>query len=892
MQIVMPIFALTLPEDAGEGALAMPHGRPEGQGSFLSVMAEGAALPSMSATPGDGEGGLAEDLPAMGVLLPLVRDLATLTSSAGMAGFVTPEADQHIVISEEKNLPVLPLSDDIQSDNAGGISGTAKSAPVVAEGAAHPEDKGASEPPHTVLVNQPLFATGSLPPAGPDSGHIGQGEPWQAEGAIAAAPESPETESDSPKQASSFKTIMLSSATAVSAHDTASAWVTVPSREDTMAPSEPALPQATSTPVRREALMPGQTTTPSALGTPRDILPIATPAPQMPQDATGFAEPQAPGRGRGSPAPAMSVDAVPDPKPISAAPVPPQVTNTSTIHAPLRLASAGAEQMVSSPDRAPQPEASARASQTPHGITDNGPVRGPIQERTLSVPSPSMEEPLPESAPQSAAMRPTQAPQEPSTRPPTRVASSEPDVPGTPSEKATLRRGPILASAPQTQPGAKPDASRLASVQERGGALPSVSFGEPPEPASQPAQASADQPPRPDRNGHDRPQFSPATPRAYLPAASAPAVSGPVITQPEATPAHPSTNLTQPSADPPAPISVAHPMSWASEPLPRRVFPPQAQALSVAQPRDGIPEKVMAPTTGGATGGLPLMSDPPKMTPLQPGHIVREQRLADPVPPPPAYPTPSASAQGQPVQPGSSQELPTAQALPSPPPPAPTVKGSKTADKEVPAWQLALPAAPMSAAPTGIAASPPLPALFMAPWQQAQSADRIHDETGDIDLAPLELKGFDLAVARSNSPHIQADLPRHMAQQVAEVARMLPDRPVELTLSPEELGRLRLTFTAEGGAMAVAVSAERPETMDLLRRHIDTLAQELRDIGYTDVSFDFAQQGDGSDSASEEPTWTGERTEADMIDLAPGDTSQPRPAHLDLTTPGGIDIRM
>ncbi len=39
--------------------------------------------------------------------------------------------------------------------------------------------------------------------------------------------------------------------------------------------------------------------------------------------------------------------------------------------------------------------------------------------------------------------------------------------------------------------------------------------------------------------------------------------------------------------------------------------------------------------------------------------------------------------------------------------------------------------------------------------------------------------------------------------------------------------------------------------MDLLRRHIDALAQELREIGYEDVSFDFAQNGHAQDGAQD-----------------------------------------
>lgn len=47
--------------------------------------------------------------------------------------------------------------------------------------------------------------------------------------------------------------------------------------------------------------------------------------------------------------------------------------------------------------------------------------------------------------------------------------------------------------------------------------------------------------------------------------------------------------------------------------------------------------------------------------------------------------------------------------------------------------------------------------------------------------------------------------------------------------------------------MAVQIVAERPETLELLRRHIDILATELRQQGFTDLSFTFGQGGASGD---------------------------------------------
>ncbi len=186
------------------------------------------------------------------------------------------------------------------------------------------------------------------------------------------------------------------------------------------------------------------------------------------------------------------------------------------------------------------------------------------------------------------------------------------------------------------------------------------------------------------------------------------------------------------------------------------------------------------------------------------------------------------------------------------------------------------------------------PSVAAPIFSTAEVGERRVGEAGDAELAPLELKGMDLPSSKMDTLSARADLPRHLAQQVADVARMMPDRPVELTLSPEELGRLRLTFTVDGGSMAVAVNAERPETLDLLRRHIDALAQELREIGYENVSFDFNQGGDAQ----------GDAQGKDALDTAlssfeqeggtatPSTPTHPDPARLRLTASGGIDIRL
>jgi flagellar hook-length control protein FliK len=90
---------------------------------------------------------------------------------------------------------------------------------------------------------------------------------------------------------------------------------------------------------------------------------------------------------------------------------------------------------------------------------------------------------------------------------------------------------------------------------------------------------------------------------------------------------------------------------------------------------------------------------------------------------------------------------------------------------------------------------------------------------------------------------------RQIAYQISAAVARGGDRPIDLTLNPAELGRVRISLSTGDGAMMVSVLAERPETLDLMRRNIDMLAQEMRDIGYDGTGFSFAQGSEGHTGA-------------------------------------------
>ena len=91
------------------------------------------------------------------------------------------------------------------------------------------------------------------------------------------------------------------------------------------------------------------------------------------------------------------------------------------------------------------------------------------------------------------------------------------------------------------------------------------------------------------------------------------------------------------------------------------------------------------------------------------------------------------------------------------------------------------------------------------------------------------------------------------AQQLAVAVHKTQDGVTSLVLNPEKLGRVRLAITTQDGIMAVMITTERAETQDLMWRHIDMLAQEMRELGYESVGFSFYGRGGGGHESQTTP---------------------------------------
>ena len=137
-----------------------------------------------------------------------------------------------------------------------------------------------------------------------------------------------------------------------------------------------------------------------------------------------------------------------------------------------------------------------------------------------------------------------------------------------------------------------------------------------------------------------------------------------------------------------------------------------------------------------------------------------------------------------------------------------------------------------------------------------------HSERGlhqEIEIAGMaSLQGTGGAVTSSRTENLE--LPR-VAQQVIDVMPRRPNQSVEIVLNPEELGKVRMTITGSETQITVSIQAERAETTELMRRHLDLLTEQYHSLGYSDIQYSFddqKEQHQGAEPPSEQKRSTDE----------------------------------
>jgi hypothetical protein len=130
--------------------------------------------------------------------------------------------------------------------------------------------------------------------------------------------------------------------------------------------------------------------------------------------------------------------------------------------------------------------------------------------------------------------------------------------------------------------------------------------------------------------------------------------------------------------------------------------------------------------------------------------------------------------------------------------------------------------------------------------------------------------------------------PQAIAAPVGVAIVAVRDRQVELRLDPPELGRVQIQLETTETGLRGMVLTERPETLDLMRRHADMLQRELAAAGYDHVDLGFAQGGRDPERQRASPG-----AESRAVGVIAQPTGEiPTVARRQATILGALDIRL
>nr|WP_254444879.1 flagellar hook-length control protein FliK [Ruegeria atlantica] len=163
-----------------------------------------------------------------------------------------------------------------------------------------------------------------------------------------------------------------------------------------------------------------------------------------------------------------------------------------------------------------------------------------------------------------------------------------------------------------------------------------------------------------------------------------------------------------------------------------------------------------------------------------------------------------------------------------------------------------------------------------------------------VEENPSVRESFSTSTTRDTGPAPQvttatarAETARAVANQIATLvsARGQPGT-IEVALNPEELGRVSIVLNSREDGLHMTILAERPETLDMMRRHLSVLETEFQNFGLGDLSLDLGTSADAR------------HDDSDTSDSRKFSDSQPEPTAVDgpaipkLGPDGRIDIRL
>ena len=178
-----------------------------------------------------------------------------------------------------------------------------------------------------------------------------------------------------------------------------------------------------------------------------------------------------------------------------------------------------------------------------------------------------------------------------------------------------------------------------------------------------------------------------------------------------------------------------------------------------------------------------------------------------------------------------------------------------------------------------------------APAVDRVSAENIPTEILRVDREPTSVSfggGLEARIVNDVSPVISPKPAANFAPQIsAKIVEAVPaaaDGPIEIILDPEELGKLRMQITRSEAGWTLHVAIERPETLEFMRRHLETLQKDLVSVGYEALSLQLGSgQNDRAGAQGQSGTMSGQ---SDTVDDGVAQTI------TTIAISDGLDIRV
>ncbi|WP_282170520.1 flagellar hook-length control protein FliK [Ruegeria atlantica] len=139
--------------------------------------------------------------------------------------------------------------------------------------------------------------------------------------------------------------------------------------------------------------------------------------------------------------------------------------------------------------------------------------------------------------------------------------------------------------------------------------------------------------------------------------------------------------------------------------------------------------------------------------------------------------------------------------------------------------------------------------MFAPEKTRAQTDAPAFHEVEDVHAlradSPVSAGRDSVSSAQVMAQTARSETARAVAGQMAAVINTQPKSgSVEIALNPEELGRVSIMLNGRDDGLHLTISAERPETLEMMRRHLAVLEEEFKNFGLGDLSIDLGTSED------------------------------------------------